>query len=92
MRLPRMTTRRWMLVAAVAGFSLGGLAWFLRNQESHIHDMFLQIGPYIFPSTSPAFWAILGLGLAVLLGLMVGFIATIALMARAIGRGIFRKP
>jgi hypothetical protein len=32
MRLPRMTTRRWMLVVAVAGFALGGLAWFLRNQ------------------------------------------------------------
>jgi hypothetical protein len=54
--------------------------------------MFIQIGPYDLWSTSPAFWTILGLGLAVLLGLMVGFIAITALTARAIGRGIFRKP
>jgi hypothetical protein len=64
----------------------------LRNQASDIHDTFIQIGPYVFWSTSRAFWAILGLGLAVLLGLMVGFIAITALTAKAIGRGIFRKP
>ncbi len=92
MRLPRMTTRRWMVAMAVAGLLLGGLAWSLRNQAPHIHDMFIQIGPYVFWSTSPAFWVILGLGLAVLLGLMVGFIAITALTARAIGRGTFRKP
>ncbi len=92
MRQPRMTTRRWMVAVAVAGFSLSGLAWILRNQAPGIHDMFLQVGPYVFPSTSPAFGAILGLGLTLLLGLTVGFIATIALTARAIGRGIFRKP
>jgi hypothetical protein len=92
MRRPRMTTRRWMLVVAVAGFSLGGLAWFLRNQAFNIHDMFFQIGPYVFRSTSPAFWAILGLGLAVLWGLVAGLIETVALTARAIGRAIFRKP
>jgi len=92
MRLPRMTTRRWMVAVAVAGLLLGGLAWFLRNQAPDIHDMFIQIGPYVFWSTSPAFWAILGLGLAVLLGLVVGFIAITALTARAIGRRIFRKP
>jgi hypothetical protein len=84
--------RRWMVAVAVAGLSLGGLAWFLRHQAPDIHDMFIRTGPYVFRSTSPAFWAILGLGLAVVSGLMVGFIATIALMARAIGRGIFRKP
>ena len=81
-----------MVAVAVAGLSLGGLAWLLRNQAPHIHDMFIQIGPFVFWSTSPAFWAILGLGLAVLSGLLIGCIATIALAARAIGRGIFRKP
>jgi hypothetical protein len=81
-----------MVAVAVAGLSLGGFAWFLRNQAPDIHDMFIQLGPYVFWSTSPAFWAILGLGLVVLLGLIVGFIATIALKARAMGRDIFRKP
>ena len=57
----------------------GGLAWFLRNQAPDIHDMFIQIGPRVFWSTSPVFWVILGLGLAVLLGLVVGFIAINAL-------------
>lgn len=84
--------RRWMVAVAVAGLSLGGLVWLLRNQAPHIHDLFIQIGPYVFWSTSPAFWAILALGLAVLLGLLIGFTSTIALATRAICRRIFRKP
>jgi hypothetical protein len=72
MRLPRMTTRRWMVAVAVVGLLLGGLAWFLRNQAPGIHRVFIQVDPYLFWSTSPASWAILGLGSAVLLGLVVG--------------------
>src|SRR5437016_1856204 len=59
----QFTLRLIMVVVAFAGFIFAGLAWFLQSKapDAHVHDAFIQIGPYLFWSTSPASWAILGL-------------------------------
>jgi hypothetical protein len=75
---------RWVVVLTVAGLALGRLAWSLPSEARHIHDVFVQIGPYILWSGSPAFWAILGLMSAAVVGLMVGVIAVIVFIGRRI--------
>jgi hypothetical protein len=52
----QFTLRLIMVVVAVAGFIFAGLAWFLQSQapDAHVHDAFIQIGPYLFWFTSPA--------------------------------------
>ncbi len=85
-------TIRWMLASVVvAGLIFGCFAWLLRSQARDVHDAFIEIGPYTFWSDSPAFWAILGLVLAVVVGVLVGFIAVLVFAAKAIGRRIIRK-
>jgi len=80
-----------MVVVAVAGLVFGCLAWVLPSLALHFQETYIEVGPYVFWSTSPAFWAILGLVLAVLGGLLIGFIAVMVFTARAIGRRIIRK-
>jgi hypothetical protein len=93
MRLRRMrfTIRRMMVVVAVAGLIFGCLAWLLPSLELHFHDAYIQVGPYVLWSTSPAFWAILLLVLALFVGLLVGFLAVIVCAAKAISRRIIDK-
>ena len=91
-RLMQFTIRRLMAAVAVAGLVFGCLAWIWRRLalDFHIHDSFIMVGPYVFASDSAAFWAILLLVLALLMGL-VGFLAAIVYTAKAIGNRIMCK-
>ena len=93
MRLPRMqfTIRRMMVVVVVAGLIFAYLAWLLPRRDLHLHDAYLQVGPYILRSASPAFWVILLLVLALLVGLLVGFVTVIVCTVKAISRRIIRE-
>jgi hypothetical protein len=92
-RLMQFTIRRLMAAVAVAGLVFGCLAWIWRRLvlDFHIHDSFIKVGPYVFASDSAAFWAILLLALALLMGLLVGFLAAIVYTAKAIGNRIMCK-
>jgi hypothetical protein len=81
-----------MLTVAAAGFVFGCLAWLLPSLGGgfHVHDTLIMIGPYVFPSDSAAFRAILLLVLALLIGLLVGMLAVIVCAVKAIRKRIMR--
>jgi hypothetical protein len=96
MRRNSMRLRLWHLMAIVAGAGLiaGGYVWLLPpGTDLHRHDFhaFMYVGVYVVPHTSPAFWVILGLELAALMGLFVGFIAVFVRITKAIKCIIIRK-
>jgi uncharacterized protein HemY len=85
----QFTIRRMLAVVAIAGLVFGCLAGLV--QSHHVHNAYIQIGPSIFWSDSPVFWAIFALVLTVLVGLLVGFIAVMTFTAKTIRRRITRK-
>jgi hypothetical protein len=82
-----------MLAVAITGLVFGCLAWLLPTLalDFHVHDTCIRIGPYVFASDSAAFWAILFLVLAFLVGLLVGLLAVIVRTATAIRNRLMRK-
>ncbi len=93
LRSTQFTLRKLMATVAVAGLVFGCLAWILPrlDLDFHIHDAFIGVGPYVFTSNSVAFWAILLLVLALLMGLVVGLLGAIVCTAKAIGKRRMRK-
>ena len=92
-RRTQFTLGRLMLAVAVTGLLFGCLAWLLPNLaiDFHVHDTFIMVGPYVFASDSAAFWAILLLVLALLMGVLVGLLAVVVRTAKAIRNRIMRK-
>jgi hypothetical protein len=43
MRLPRMTTRRWMIAVAVFGLAMGGIAYALRLERLRVYYHFRAV-------------------------------------------------
>ncbi len=82
-----------MLIVVFAGLVFGSLAWLLPRLalHFHFHDTYFKAGPYVFASDSAAFWAILSLTLALLMGLLVGLLAIIVRTAKSIRNRIMRK-
>jgi hypothetical protein len=82
-----------MLTVAVAGLVFECLAWLLSTLalDFHVHDTVIMVGPCVFASDSAAFWAILFLVLAFLVGLLVGLLAVIARTVKAIRNRIMRE-
>jgi hypothetical protein len=80
-------------VVAVAGLVFGGLACLLANLgfDFHVHDTLIMVGPYAFASDSAAFWAILLLAIALLMGLLVGLLAVVVRIAKVIRKRVMRK-
>jgi hypothetical protein len=93
LRRTQSTLGRLMLAVAVTGLVFACQAWLLptRALDSHVHDTYINAGPYVFASDSAAFWAISLLVLALLMGLLVGFLAVIVRTAKAIRNQIIRK-
>ena len=75
-----------MLTVGAAGLVFGCLAWLLPSLagDFHVHDTFVMVGPYVFASDSPAFWAILLLRLVLLMALLVGLLGVIVFAAKRI--------
>ena len=59
--------------------------------DYHVHDTYIGIGPYVFASDSAAFWAVLLLLLAFLVGLWVGLLAVVVQTAKAIRNRVMRE-
>ena len=89
----QFTLGRLMLAVAVAALVFGCLAWLLRSLalDFHVHEMLIAVGPFVFTSDSAAFWAIVLLVLALLMGLLVGLLALIVRTAKAIRNRIMRN-
>jgi hypothetical protein len=75
-----------MAVVAVAGGIAGGYVWLRPTEPGHLHDFYIIIAGHVIPHTSPVFWIITSLTLAVFLGLGAGVIALIVRTVSAIGR------
>lgn len=90
MRLSLWRPRLWMLMAvvAVAGWIAGGYVWLRPPEPLHWHDFHatITIAGHVIPHTSPVFWIIVSLALAMFLGLCTGVIALVVRTVSAIGR------
>ena len=77
-----------MAVVAVAGWIAGGYVWLRPPEPGALHDSYatIMIAGHVIPHTSPVFWIIVSLALAVFLGLCTGVIALIVRTVSAIGR------
>jgi hypothetical protein len=77
-----------MAVVAIAGCISGGYVWLRPTEPSdvHYHDATTTIAGHVIPDTSPVFWIIVSLTLAVFLGLCAGVIAFVVRTVSAIGR------
>jgi hypothetical protein len=99
----QFTLRGMMIAVAVTGLILGFLAWLsgwlfdllgllqMPAAPGYSQETIIDVGPYSVSSTSAAFWPILFLGLALLAGIVFGFLALVYLAAKAIRHGIMHK-
>jgi hypothetical protein len=76
-----------MAVVAIAGIVAGAYVWLFPPPPSvpgtnvivrHSFYASVEVGGYVFPHTSPIFWVILALILAIPLAIFAGIVAVIA--------------
>jgi hypothetical protein len=79
-----------MVIVAAAGLVAGAYVWLLPPAPStsvtRVYSLTVEVGGYAFPHTSPAFWIVLALALAVPMALVIGMIAAIVWAVKAFRR------
>jgi hypothetical protein len=99
----QFTLRGMMIAVAVTGLILGFLVWLsgwvfdllgllqMSAAPGYSQETIIDVGPSSVSSNSAAFWPILFLGLALLAGVVFGFLALVYFAAKAIRHGIMHK-